>query len=430
MLTFTPSTSFLPQFLPSSHRHRITSIACHHHHRTTLRKHPVTCQWQDSLLPFPPSSARLATLLSSFPHTTGDIHLLGFSSDTRTAYLTLHFHSSPGTRPKYAISSFAFPLPLSTSDDKLFLRESFQYLNPGCNIPTNPLPRDANSIRRLLPYSVRSLLSSDLNRTAAALPWKRLRNRLDIALHALELSSASLVAASLYEVPMSGGIGIEGRVYLHQQGSLAVEEVNVPPAWAIGMAAGTRVGCFMSRQTFEKCAVKVLDMESVFISGGMQSVVEDIKWEKKYDDEEMKRKEEERLRDAWSLSTDEVLGLDENGIYEMLVKHGVRMEREGWVSGLRALLPFLDEVVRREIGMRLAAENGDLGLAAELEKGKSERGKLRQELIEKEKEGSWNEVVRIAQRIRCIEDGIADITAEPGSYNKDLDRDEWYRPNR
>lgn len=429
MLNFIPSTSFLPQFLPLSHNPCITSIACHPR-RTTTRKSPPTCQWQDSLLPFPPSSARLATLLSSFPHTTGDIHLIGFSADTRTAYLTLHFHSLPGSRPKYAISSFAFPLPLSTSNDKLFLRESFLYLNPGCSIPPTPLPRDANSIRLLLPSSVRSLLSADLNRIAAALPWKRLHNRLDIALHALELSSASLVAACLYEVPMPGGIGIEARVYLRQQGSAAVEEVNVPPAWAIGMAAGTRVGCFMARQTFEKCGVKVVDMESVFSSGGIQTVVEDVKWEKKEDSEEMERKTEERLRDAWSLSTDEVLGLDENGIYRLLEKHGIRMEREGWVSGLRALLPFLDEVVRREIGMRLAAENEDLKLAAELEKGRSERGKLRQELREKEKEGSWSEVVRIAQRIRWIEDGIADITAEPGSYNKDLDRDEWYRPNR
>lgn len=90
----------------------------------------------------------------------------------------------------------------------------------------------------------------------------------------------------------------------------------------------------------------------------------------------------------------------------------------------------MDEVQRREVCIALAAERGRFGAAAELQEGRSRRGRLLEELREAEGRAAWGEVVRIGRELHCVQDGIADVTAEPGSYDPYLDRDEWYRPNR
>ena len=203
--------------------------------------------------------------------------------------------------------------------------------------------------------------------------------------------------------------------------------VEVSPGFgvALGNVAGVEVA--VERDLYEMASVSVNDMVSVYEARGMVPVVE------KLVDEELPEQVEvgREIVIPWELTASEVDVLSETQLRKSLRRYGVGVtQRESRESLLRKFVGLMDEVQRRELGVLLAARDGMYALAGELQAGRSKRGVLLKELQEAEKNGNWSEVIKLGMRIRRLESGIMDVTAEPGSYSRDLDRDEWYQPNR
>ena len=103
-------------------------------------------------------------------------------------------------------------------------------------------------------------------------------------------------------------------------------------------------------------------------------------------------------------------------------------DADGPVDAL--LLPLVDEIVRREVRIEAALRDGDVGGAARLIAGKSDRHKARDRARAASAGGDL-----AAEASARSEDAIltairADVTQEPGSYDPYLDQDRWYEEQR
>lgn len=93
----------------------------------------------------------------------------------------------------------------------------------------------------------------------------------------------------------------------------------------------------------------------------------------------------------------------------------------------KLLLPLVDESVRRQYLIRDAERRGDRDLLQQLLETKSMRqtAKERAEAAQNEEEAEyWKAEADFYASLR------ADVTQDEGSYNRFLDRDEWYERNR
>lgn len=95
-----------------------------------------------------------------------------------------------------------------------------------------------------------------------------------------------------------------------------------------------------------------------------------------------------------------------------------------------ALLPFLDETVRREARIALAVERGDWATVEKLQAGKSERGKVKDRLRQAREEGDEVLLALLEEEYARLTVAKIDPTQDEGSYQKDLDQDDWYLKNR
>lgn len=91
---------------------------------------------------------------------------------------------------------------------------------------------------------------------------------------------------------------------------------------------------------------------------------------------------------------------------------------------------LMDEVERREMLIELAAQNGMYAVAAELQEGRSERGKIVKRMREAQARGDLDESFRLKITADHMKSLCADFTQCPGSYDPYLDQDPWYRPSR
>lgn len=97
---------------------------------------------------------------------------------------------------------------------------------------------------------------------------------------------------------------------------------------------------------------------------------------------------------------------------------------------LELLLPVMDDVERRELVILEAKEKGQLSKAVFLQGQRSMRGQLLVELKDAIKEQQFGKAARIRSEMDRLRYQKADFTAEEGSYDRDLDQDDWYRPAR
>jgi hypothetical protein len=143
----------------------------------------------------------------------------------------------------------------------------------------------------------------------------------------------------------------------------------------------------------------------------------------------------ENVKPAWEIASAEIFRkMDSQEKRLCLIKSGaeeIPKRRKGVQELDLALLPFLDETVRREARIALATERGDWDSVAVLEEGKSERGRVKDRLRKALEEGEDAGLVAMLEEeyIRLTVAKI-DPTQDEGSYQRDLDQDDWYLKNR
>ncbi|CAN0258739.1 unnamed protein product [Pylaiella littoralis] len=94
------------------------------------------------------------------------------------------------------------------------------------------------------------------------------------------------------------------------------------------------------------------------------------------------------------------------------------------------MLPRMDEAVRRDVLMARAWREGDFARAGELCAGKSERHIVAEQLQAAMKDQDEELAGILMQRLEILESCRLDPTQDEGSYQKDLDADEWYEMDR
>lgn len=143
-------------------------------------------------------------------------------------------------------------------------------------------------------------------------------------------------------------------------------------------------------------------------------------------------------RFAWELSAREVrsLGLDAlRAVLWYSLSWGA--ERWSWAAMARlpprsagrgaleeALLPTLDELVRRELLIARAEAAGDAIEAARLRAGRSLRHQVRDAWLTAQEEDDAPRAAELRERFETLTEARADVTADEGVYPNSWDRDE------
>lgn len=100
-------------------------------------------------------------------------------------------------------------------------------------------------------------------------------------------------------------------------------------------------------------------------------------------------------------------------------------------SDLRDLaLPFMDEVERREFRIMQCVARQQFEQTKRLVDARSRRGALLEQLRVALNEERFEDAARLRDRIVLRKRQRADWTQDEGAYDRNLDQDEWYRPNR
>jgi hypothetical protein len=138
-----------------------------------------------------------------------------------------------------------------------------------------------------------------------------------------------------------------------------------------------------------------------------------------------------RVVAPWDVTYTDAMALSDASLRASLRAERVMVHsQESHRSLLLKFADLMDEVERRELLIKLAAEDELWGLAAELQRGRSDRGKLVHRMRAAEDQADWDEVFRLTCEVDRMKSCIADPTQEPGSYDPYLDQDPWYKPSR
>lgn len=430
----------------------------HRHYVTARRTAPSASigGWRDAVFGSQSSPdshhPSLSVIDSGFPTTWGELFLLGICTGSKHVYLTMQTKTnSQGVRSSAAPSSQALRIPLSGAVERMVIVDAFtsMYGTPpsaGTSLSPNStafahdlLPSGLVRLLGLTPVAV-SEAGASLLRGCKGYPL----NRAEAVLELLRVVRVRLVGASVEEVA-SAGAGVQVRGFLFVEREVArlygetvyhdgAERVDCDPGTAVAVANAARVSCYIRRELFDAAATPVRDVQTVFDARGAERV--QARWAEEGQGEScpLPSWDQEARRcgpKAWELKAEDVLVMGNSMLRAVLAACDVgTTASEGRESLLRKVADWMDEVERRELGIRLAADGEMYALAGELQRGRSRRGQLLQEMRDAEEDGRWDEAVRIGQEVRRIESQTADITAEPGSYSRYLDQDDWYKPNR
>lgn len=436
------------------------ALPSHGRHRPWQRRRPprASSSWHESLLPADPDIPSLHSLYSSFPKLYTQAFILGLDGEAQqTAYVTSH-EKLTNTRPAYAISSDAFPIPLPHPQSNVFVRHSLAHiypntsalpdpppLIPNASMVTSLIPRELHSFLGIDHISANSIMYSLSNDTEHEIGWNRASNALAI-LHACQ---TRIAGAAIIDAPSPNNdastISIGGVVYLEKRvASMYGEAIYSDPvglavdaSFAVAVANAADAPCFLDRHMFDVCSVRIDDMQSVFKSCGNRPVtvkrshVDSGDFAEYFEQLEQNDANTKVVGELWQLTANDVLSMSDDQMRAALRREEVAVrDKESRSSLLGKLVPFLDEVHRRDLGIRLAADQEMYQLASSLQQSRSPRGILFDKLREAEKQQNWTQVAKLAAELKRLEQQTQDITAEPGSYNPDLDQDDWYRPCR
>lgn len=411
----------------------------------------IVAQWREQLLPSDPDSPSLNSLYANFPTKFLQAFLLGVDTEDSAAYVTGHDELT-NRRPSYATSSFALPLPLPAPihQSTMFLRDffSYTYATP-CLDSRSFSATNASFVIRLLPPSVRHYLAIDhiaANDLAMAVQAEISDscNCISTVLALLRAKDTRVAGAAITEAPstVNKQICLAGFVYLEKcitslYGEKVFsdpEPVSVDPHFAVAIANATDSHCFVQKDIFNRASLRVHDMANVFGSYGYRKVqIETQKAEHVplFNEDVNCIENDPIVGKVWQLTAEDVLALSDDQLRLALRKENVPIRsNESRQSLLGKIIDFMDEVHRRELGIKMAADQEMYDVAAKLQKGRSRRGKLLADLRQAEQIGNWNEVTKLAAEMKQIEARAHDVTLEPGSYDPDLDQDDWYRPCR
>lgn len=415
----------------------------------------VSAQWQESLLPEDPTIPNLELIHKNFPSKYAQGFLLGTDDAKQLAFITVHSHRS-ARRPSSSPSSFALPIPLSSPKPKsyMLMRDALAHVYA---IPESDnmafRPTDSSCVTSLLPPAVSRYLGINhitANEVLSSIyDFETVQNRAAFLEAVINFCGSRIVAVAIIESASPGPQGqmrITGVLYIENCLGMAIGEklysradaIQVEPDFALCLATATECECFIETNVFNSGCVQIEDMRDVYASCGYRfvrpvidrSTNEDVQ---KYRGGLYRQVEKAWITNnpIWQWTASEVMELSGNELRQALREHNVGVRHgESVESLLRKVADLMDEVQRRELGIILAANAGLYTLAAELQRGRSKRGKLIAELRELEELGRWSEVARVASEIKRLEAQTHDITMEPGSYNPDLDQDDWYRPCR
>ena len=412
--------AFLPALrLPLGNRGSNLSYRC----RRTESRRPPLAAWEDILPPQPPPSQQLSNLLASHPTRIAQLHLCAIHGSESLAYANA---SSSITT--------SLPIPCESKSDTELVRDTFSFIQAlPCPNPVSLV--DASVISRVLD-GVKSALNIDQMQcntlTAKIKETCGLRvSRLEVILSVLRELNYSVLATEIVDTETTSRyMRLSGALYVMEgmgddlgnwgngiglwdgrEGE--VKRLSCTPCTALCIAHGVGVECFVERNTYDGVCVRNSDRADMVLG------------------EDYPEDTQERTVVPWELTADDVLDLSDAMLKSTLKKYDIPTRAmEARVDLLRKFVKLMDEVQRRELGIILAAEQGRYQLASDFQKGRSKRGLLLNELKEAEKREEWNTVLKLSERLRVLEDCTMDITAEPGSYSKLLDRDDWYRPNR
>lgn len=423
----------------------------------SARVHTPVAQWQTSVFQPDPSVPSLASVQDNFPSNFHTAFLLGLDTTQQNAFITPH-ESTSGQRPAYSTTSLAFPLPLPTPPRQatLLIRDVFEYIYSTPNTASSQpfIPADTSFVTSLLPASLRRLLSIDhisANSIAAKILSEPtpLRNRAEVIRALLEAADARIQACAITELPstttdllrVTGVLYVQrcvAKLYNDKVFSKAVPVV-VDAHYAVVVANTIACPCFLQVDLFEDACVRIHDMPTTFASCGRHVVkitqapaLSSLTGPPaETDDTSCTSQNRSAPVEIWRMTASDILALSDEQLRSMLRSQDVAVLRnESRDSLLSKVVHFMDEVHRRELGIVLAAQQEMYGLAADLQKGRSRRGRMLTKLREAEQQGAWEDVVRYATEVKIMERQTHDITAEPGSYDPNLDQDDWYRPNR
>lgn len=416
----------------------------------------VFAQWQESLLPEDPTIPSLGIIHKNFPSKYAQGFLLGTDDAKQLAFITAHSHRS-ARRPSSSLSSYALPIPLSSPKRKsyMLLRDTLAHVYA---IPESEgtafRPTDSSCVTSLLPPAVSRYLGINhitANEVLSTIynDFETIQNRAAFLEAVISCCGARIVAAAIIESTSRGPQGqmsITGVLYVENCLGTAIGEklysgtdaIQVEPDFALCLATATECECFIETNVFNSGCVQIDDMRDVYASCGYR-IVRPLT-DRSADEDTQKYQGglyQQRGRawitnnPIWQWTASDVMELSDNELRQALREHDVGVRHnESVESLLRKVADLMDEVQRRELGIILAANAGMYTLAAELERGRSKRGKLIAELRELEELGRWSEVAQVASEIKRLESQTHDVTLEPGSYNPDLDQDDWYRPCR
>jgi len=141
-----------------------------------------------------------------------------------------------------------------------------------------------------------------------------------------------------------------------------------------------------------------------------------------------------QVRQAWDIpSPGAFYAMEDRDMRECLLASGVTRlprSREGKGKLEEMLLPMMDEAVRRAVLLQRALERGDYETAVELSGNKSERQVVIEQLAVAKGQNNMELAERLQERLNVLKEIRADYTQDEGSYQRDLDQDEWYWRNR
>lgn len=407
-----PSFSFIAPFSTKLPPIAPLNNSCPHRNarpHTLCKPLPIASSWNDQLFPDQAPKQLLTNLqTSATTHTTLKLHTL-----TNT-----HLHAIDTS------SDQALPIPLQSEQQRHLLLDAvslLHFIEPQTPVP----PQSAALITSVVPSPLRRFLGLDAaacNHIAQLNVRHGRVNRATVLRETLRACGVKCLAAVVREAPGLGqNFALDAALFLAWADDRNnVMQLSVSAPIAVALAALSNKPCYVRRDIIHKAAHPIHSLHQLEQPAPPQSEAQ-----------RQSTPSQTPTINAWELLADDVLNLKQPQLLNLVRQCGIPVRSDQPREQLlRALLDHMCEVQRRELLIAIAAERGRYDWAAQLQAQRSDRGRLWSEMRRLEEEGCYTEALQVAERLRRLEQNLHDVTQDPGTYDRDLDRDEWYRPTR
>lgn len=378
---------------------------------------------------------------------------LGIGEDYSAVYVT----SLAGRALTQTHTEYALPLPVSRPVDRRLVRAALSNGMSTENVPLTSMDAAAElyemrdeftEIRKALAITDRHMDWLHARRHVDGMVARgAIRTVLALLDALVENLPATLLGAAVEEVPSVDGISVCGYLYFKKRTAVLYNEpifakescrAQCTPALAVSLCTLRALPCYVHSALYDATKVFVGNLSDVLRAPHITPVQEssleclsdaingyDVFYKSRND------LGEECFPNPETVKAPEVVNLTNDQLRGSLRAAGVPVtSTEERRSLLRKFCSLMDETERRELAISIAANSEMYGLAAQLQKGRSKRSLLIQQLREAERKEDWDEALALKLKIDLLKSQTADPTADPGSYDPYLDQDEWYKPCR